>query len=212
MEKERKCIFMEVAWKCFPALSPRPLAKGAGGEVSLLRRSRGGPPCAGGERGCPGPHPKSRGGGRGGQRNPGAGGQCGGARGGRLLPWGRVVHNFLPQAFCHPRRAPSAAGESQQPDGHAVLGEPHQEAATSEKSGGSLHGRLISRRNRRFWLPTPVEAKGPSPGGAGPSTGGGRAGEGFSCWAAPLARPGAVLGSKEVNRADSPLVLITPAS
>lgn len=144
-------------------------------------------------------------------------GTAGGPRGGRLLPRGRVVHNFLLQAFCYLHRAPSATRESQLPGGHAGLGDPHQEAAIWENRGKPPRNRPCARTAVFAQELAVLVAEssggevGESPGGARYFTGGGRAGEGFSCRASPLTRTGAVPSKREVKSADSPLVLITLA-
>lgn len=75
--------------------------------------------------------------GQGCRRNPGAGGQCRGARGGGLLARGLVVHNFVPQTFCLSLRAASADGGSGRRGGHAGLREPTKGRPPEKREGGA---------------------------------------------------------------------------
>ena len=80
-----------------------------------------------------------------------------------------MVRNFVPQAFCHPHRAPCAAGESKRRGGHAGLRAPPRSSHQGKEKGKPprsprVHGPLVSRRNWRFWQPSPLEARGASPG------------------------------------------------
>lgn len=189
---------MEIVWKCFPALSSRSLGGGEG--CPTLAGPGGVPRAPGGQRGS-GHAPREE----------------IGAGGGTAVPWGSTGRHGaggsspgIQWSITSSRRLSAIPTALRAPPGTArsevdTLGS--EEADTSLKRGGTLSGDprdlgpLVSRRSRHLWH----REEGGEPGGCRTLRGW------WACGGTLVALLGAEPGNKEVNRPDSPLVLITPA-